>query len=85
MVFMKTYNWELRLKRYKSIRFQVYCRYDFFNPFKKREVGTLVPVFNLLPQLGIAIDRVSRYIGFHIGWLNAKIELHIYHWGYWKY
>ena len=79
---VKVFDWELRLKRHKLIKFLLYFRYDFFNPFKKREVGTITPVFSLLPQLGIGIDRVSKYVGLHVGWLNAKFELHIYYWGY---
>jgi len=66
------------VKEFIGNRFQAYLRFDFFNPFKKRELGVIIPIFNFLPQLGILIDRVSRRIGLRLGWLNINIEFHVW-------
>ena len=48
-----------------------------FNPFKKFEAGVIIPYFNLLPQIGICLDRTFEMCTIKIGWLNLQLSLHI--------
>ncbi|MBR1373648.1 hypothetical protein IJ556_04260 [bacterium] len=68
----------INLKRPSCIKIQVWRIFRFSNPFKKRQVGEIVPIFNLIPQVGFALDRNMRSFSIHLGWLNVKFECHGY-------
>lgn len=69
---------KIGLKSPKCLTYRIYFRFDLFNPFAKRQPGCIVPIINLLPQIGIGIDRETRYAAFHVGWLNFLCELHFF-------
>ena len=73
---------KIRDKMYDKIRLQVYQSIELFNPFKKRQWGQIIPIFNILPQIGIEFDRTTHRFGLHLGWLNFSYRLSINYWHY---
>lgn len=65
-----------------AFEFFIYC--SFFNPFKKRIIGEIVPIFNILPQLGISFDNQncgnSYHVGIFICFLNFEFKVYFNIW-----
>ena len=59
----------------RKIDFHCYTR--FFNPLKKRVCGELIPFFQLLPVIGIGIDREFLSLCIDLGWLNFYCHIQI--------
>lgn len=58
----------------------VWCRAWFFNPFKKRGFGEIIPIFQFIPQIGVQIERtMTGWIGtrLYFGWLNFTGYLYV--------
>lgn len=73
---------KIRDKVYDKIGLQVYQSILFFNLFEKRQCGTIIPIFNILPQIGIEFDRTTQRFGLHLGWLNFSYRLSVNYWHY---
>lgn len=72
-------NCRIPLRRPKDARFQLWLRLDLFNPFRKRPIGEIIPIFHFTPRIGVGIDRTSKRITLHLGWLNFALDF----WFYW--
>ena len=73
---------KIRDKVFDKIGLRIYQRLELFNPFAKRECGVIIPIFNILPQVGILFDRTMEWYGLRLGWLMLSYELNIYYWRY---
>lgn len=73
-------HFKVSFKKPKLIIINAYFIFEFFNLFAKRQVGTIVPVFEVIPRFGIHFDRSSQFFGIVIGWLNFSFDIHIYFW-----
>ena len=59
----------------------------FFNPFKERELGVIVPEINILPKIGIKCNKSTedlgrlQFLGFDFGFLNFifRVSIHSFH------
>lgn len=77
---MKTNFHDVKFRlRNKEYVFWFYDCWDFFNPFKRRDAGCIVPIFEFLPHIGFSVNAQTSYFGFHAGWLNMRMDLHLYH------
>lgn len=57
----------------------IYVGVDLFNPFARRQLGEVIPYFELIPRIGICIEKTTKSCGIFIGWLNLYF---VFRW-YW--
>ena len=79
---MRTFDFhpEIPIGKRRILALMIWLHIGFFNPMKKRQVGEIIPTFNILPQLGVGIDRRGNGFNLCIGWLNFLLKLHVSSW-----
>ena len=66
-------------KKWGTLETVICC--GFFNPFKRRIIAEIIPVFNFVPQIGVSLDihdksyHNSYHIGIHICFLNFELRM----------
>ena len=73
MVTQKYWN-----RNWGTLEIFIYC--SFFNPFKRRLFGEIVPIFNFLPQIGVSLDIQEKSyrnlsLGIHICFFNFEFKV----------
>lgn len=65
----------------KSIGLHFWFQMFFFNPFKKRDPNIIVPTFNFLPQIGVALNTLTNSsTSIYVGLFNFSITIHVMYW-----